>query len=502
RRFSAFVANFSLELTVGAVDSQRVDINAFLATVGSRPDSRTKRFLMELELPAVIDNIRGKAGATYKLRLIPRAYTDIEVGACEYDHRDSGSFKHDPTAYFDLYYVPQSLGDYHWNKVKQLLEGDFRPFREAFDITMPGKIHYFMYPCPTPTIAWDSRFGYYIDPTRLQAHVVYNHEYMGANVLVANLTQLLRVSGYAPPFLAEGLASYFYFNDYETLLAKEQGKLLPLADLLTTWGYYSADPTLAAAQAGSFCRFLADTRGIERFRALYKESDDLTIAGQFIEQYGEPITALESAWLAHLDTLQPTRKQFLKRSGIEAAFGSPRRALDVLETALRWDGSISDTLNTMENMAPYYAELGLYDLALRTYQALFDAAPESSTNRSRYLLRVGYYNMLTGELERARENFTALAQMDSTQAPVARYNLARTALLAGDTTGALADLERMRIEKIEPLLQAEVTLTLAYIYGQPGSFADPDTAAVRFRQAYSAANYLVTNAPTQPLHRL
>ncbi|MCH7879067.1 MAG: hypothetical protein IH914_07125 [candidate division Zixibacteria bacterium] len=502
KRFSAFLANMSLELLPKDLDSQRLEITVFLTTIGSRPDSRNKRFTMELELPAFIGRIRGKNGATYRLRLVPQKFTSVDLSGCEYDHRDSGSFRIDPTANFDLYYARNTLGDYHWNKVKELLEQDYRSYRDAFDFNMTGKLHYYLYPCASPTLAWDPRFGYAIDPARSQAQVIYSHGYMGASPLVATLTQTLRISGYAPPFLAEGISSYFYFHDYEVLRALRNGKLLHLHDLLTTRQYYQADPLLATAQAGSFCRFLADTYGVSRFRKLYQASDDLTIAGNFPELYdGADIDALENQWIVYLKKMHPAKSRFSKRASLEGAANNLDVAISVLQEGLRWDTTFADTLSTLKLLAPLYTQTGKYDLALKTNQALFDKSRPTSGRKSFFLLRVAYLSALTGEFTRSREAYDSLERIDSLRLESVDYGRARLLAFESDTAGAIAAFDTFLNKNPGAVATVESALLQALLLGVPGTYQDTARSRRKYEQAYKSAVFLVNNAQTDPLNR-
>ncbi len=502
KRFSAFLANMSLELLPNALDSQRLELTVFLTTVGSRPDSRNKRYTMELELPAFIGGIRGKDGATYRLRLVPQEFIIVDLSECEYDHRDSGAFRIDPTANFDLYYVQNTLGDYHWNKVKELLEQDYRQYKDAFDFSMSGKLHYYLHPCASPTIAWDSRFGYAIDPPRSQSHVIYSHGYMGASPLVATLTQTLRISGYAPPFLAEGISAYTYFYDYEVLQAFRSGQLLHLKDMLTTQQYYKAEPLLATAQAGSFCRFLADVYGIGRFRKLYQNSDDLTIKDNFPKFYdGANIEALEDRWVAYIRNLRPEKSRFTRRADLEGAANNLDVAISVLHEGLRWDTTFTDTLATLERLAPLYTQTGKYDLALKTNQALFDKTSPKRARKSYFLLRVAYLSTLTGDFARARQAYDSLQHLDSLRIESVDFGRARLLALENDTAAAIAAFDSFLGKNPGAVATVESALLEALLLGLPGTHQDTLRSRIKYEQAYKSATFLVNNAPTDPLNR-
>ncbi len=501
RRFSGFLANMSVELRIEQTDSVHLNMNVFLTTVGSRPDTRTRSFSYELGLPATIDNIRGKAGATYSISLTPKKFIPLDMSGCDYDHRVKGDFSIDPTANFDLHFVKNSLGDYHWNEVKELLESEYRVFKKNFDINRSGKVQYYLYPCATKTVAWDPRFGFAIDPTRSQALGIYNHDYMAPAHLIAILTQVMRVYGYAPPFLAEGIAGYFYFFDFETMSAVRDSAIIPLKDIITTEGYYSADPILATAEAGSFCRFLADTYGIDTFRRLYRESDDLNIADKFKEIYQADISELEKRWVSYLLQLRPKKSRFVHRARLEGAGNNIAMAITVMQSSLAWDTTFSDTLATLTDLGSYYSEAGKYALSLRTYQTLFEHAGEKDSNRPYFLLRVGYFQSLLGKYDSSMATYRRLRDLDTNFVAVSEFNLARVESLSGDTAGAIKRLQGLIEKETDPILLAEEGNTLGLLLGAPGKYNDPAGALEAFERAESSAQYVVKNSPNDGPNR-
>ncbi|MEZ4407880.1 MAG: hypothetical protein R3A52_15610 [Polyangiales bacterium] len=69
--------------------------------------------------------------------------------------------------------------------------------------------------------------------------------------------------------------------------------LAPRVRALTGLGFLASASVTAYTAAGSFCRWLHDTRGAERFRRVYD-------TGDFEGAYGEPLSSLESRWHAFL----------------------------------------------------------------------------------------------------------------------------------------------------------------------------------------------------------
>jgi len=97
--------------------------------------------------------------------------------------------------------------------------------------------------------------------------------------------------------LIEGVAEAADFTDpdggstthQEAAAIVADGRAPPLAEVIGA-GFSALSGPRAYVLAGSFCRFLYDTRGAERLRALYRS------AGDFAGVYGQPLAALEAEW--------------------------------------------------------------------------------------------------------------------------------------------------------------------------------------------------------------
>lgn len=84
---------------------------------------------------------------------------------------------------------------------------------------------------------------------------------------------------------------------HEWAAGMQQQKLLPdVRELMATTGFYGASPSRAYAAAGSFLRWLQETHGGVRLRALYRDGD-------FANAYGQPLSELAAAWESFLRTV-------------------------------------------------------------------------------------------------------------------------------------------------------------------------------------------------------
>jgi hypothetical protein len=87
---------------------------------------------------------------------------------------------------------------------------------------------------------------------------------------------------------------------------KEQGKWIPLAELITYTdiGPAESQPSISYAEAGAFAKFLIDTFGRDKFFQAYrqlKNSDDKAVQQENVKKfeqiYSKSLTELERQWI-------------------------------------------------------------------------------------------------------------------------------------------------------------------------------------------------------------
>ena len=100
---------------------------------------------------------------------------------------------------------------------------------------------------------------------------------------------------------------------------RRKGLLPDLEQLFTPVGFYAAAPSRAYTAAGSFLRWLAETRGTKPLRTLYARGD-------FTAAYGEPLASLREGWEAFLAARpleEATVNQAFARFRGESLFARP-----------------------------------------------------------------------------------------------------------------------------------------------------------------------------------
>jgi tetratricopeptide (TPR) repeat protein len=492
-----FLVNTSLDIMVEEIDSQSVTFTCHLSTIGRNPYIFSERYRIELNLPARIDNIPGKHASVYQLLISPRKFVDIDSALCPHDPGPGGHFNMDPTANFDLYYVKNSLGDFHWNNIKNYLETDYRQFRDALDINIPGKISFYLCPCPAQTISWDERFGYSIDPGRANIYAIYSHDYVSVDALLPNLLTLLRLYGYAPPFLSEGLAGYFDFVPYQIKQLKSLGKIPPLKSILTTSNYMTADPAVAEVTAASFVKYLADGFGIGDVLALYEQSDDLNILKNIESMYGAELDSLEKSWLNYVDTFQLNRRVFDYYAGRANALYRPELQIEYLEEMRNYDESRYDSTDTWKKLSTTYYQYGYYYKALDGFQLLL----QIDSSRAIYWQIIGNLYLINGEYDSAWAAFDSVYAVDSTYA-ASKLLQAKILAIRGDTASAIKLAEEHYGREASPAGKIEFLLFLGGLYQDEGEHHDAEKAERYFSDAAVWSADMMAKVPDDPTFKL
>lgn len=93
-------------------------------------------------------------------------------------------------------------------------------------------------------------------------------------------------------------------HDQATVLER-LGKRPPLPAIMGP-AFFTRSSQVAYTTAGSFCRWLLDTRGFDRLGELYRTGGDFEAA------YGEPLPELEAQWLAFLNAREGVTEEDVK----------------------------------------------------------------------------------------------------------------------------------------------------------------------------------------------
>jgi Flp pilus assembly protein TadD len=416
---TGFCVAFSVEIQVTQIDTNRAAFEIYLVTLGPPAHTYSRSFTVEYGLPAAIGSIVGKGAARYSFVAIPLSPADIDTSACAFNHRKQGTFSFDPTAHMDIYYVPNSLGDYYWDSVKDLFERDYRLFKTLLNFSLPGKYHVFLCPCPVSSVIWDSRFGMAVDPTRSTAYAIYSQEINSADPFLVLQTAALRNLGYAPAFLSEGLANYLSFALFDMKEILKSDQAVPLSQLLDSYQFFSTDPHVADRTSATFVKYLIDQYALPRFKTLWEAADDLNLVGKIEEVYGRSIAALESEWKDYVDTITIPLQEFILLAEKAEQMRDYHQMLEYTRAFAEQSATVSDSLSSLYLLERAYFFVGDYHRATSVQMALTNLDTSSAKN----WLTLAAYKMMNGRYEEARLDLLRAQSLDSTY-QTAKFNLA------------------------------------------------------------------------------
>ena len=476
---SGFLVAFSVELEFQEIDSTTCSFTVHAVTLGPLAANYSRQYRVEYGLPARLEGISGKNSADYTLVLTPVKRIDIDTAHCSFVHRAEGQFKFDPSGHLDIYYVPNSFGDFYWNVTKGLMEERYRVFKAMNNFNLPGKYSLYLCPCPMFSVIWDKRFGTMVDPTRNVAFTLYNRD-VTADPFVILHASVYRHYGYAPAFLTEGLASYLSFAAFEMRQMVAQETNIPLADLLNTYAYFTADPALADRTSATFVKYLIDQYKIETFLTAYERADDLNLRQTLEDVYGKPLAELESEWLHYVDTVNISPDQLRYFTGLAESMFDYNMMFHYSGALLGQAATKADSIGALGNLVRAAFSRGDYYAATQYEEQL--AGMTDSV--SRYWMSLGSYQMMNGLYDDAAVSLTRAQTLDSTDSFVT-FNRALLALYTGDKATARDLLAVVIYRGGGP--QAEARVLLGYLLRESEREEDRALAAQYFSEAI---NYL------------
>ena len=491
---SGFLVAFSSEIQFTKVDSANCSFQVHTVTLGPNAHNYARRFEAEYGLPARMDSIVAKTGTFYSLVITPLSAQDIDTASCSLLHTREGDFSFDPSAYIDIYFAPNSFGDFYWDVVKSILDDRYRLFKAINNFTLPGKYSIYLCPCPIYSVIWDKRFGMMVDPTRSAAFAIYNKEINTADPFLVLHASVYRNYGYAPAFISEGLASYLSYAAFEMRKIIQDGRNMPLDSLLQTYVYYESDPAVADRTSATFVKYLIDQYEFDKLLQVYRESNDLNLKQTIEDVYGKPIGELEQEWLHYVDTVTIPYKQLADYVNLaEAMFDFPmmvQYGQGLLERA----ATHADTVTALGDLVRGCFSSGDY-YAATDYQNRLVAATDST---ARGLMALGSYQMMNGLYDDALNTLEAAQAKDSADQYI-QFNQAMNAMYRGDTVVARQLLNTIALNYEQEGPAGEARIALGFLLLKSGTTEDKAKATQYFREAisyFSPALQSKAGAPT------
>lgn len=487
--FQFSMGNFSYRLVATALHDTIVQIQSQVNCTADPPRNFFKQDVVFKDAAVFCDSALVRGSSVYRIKL---QFDSLGHNAadCEYPIRGD-SYASDPSGDFDFYYVKQSLGDYRWNEIRDAFERDYDGLVERFQLTDRTKTNFFIAPCPAADIGWDPRWRNGYDYAR---HSVYAHFTHAVNELhpeVVYMVRLMRIHGYAPAFLLEGMAASLNYTEVHLQNIAKANQLPALEQLGVSREYRALDPALAVNVAGSFVNFLYNTRGRGKLIEFYRQSTDLTFAAAFTGVYGEPLTMVEAEW-----------KQFVDTASLNLAalnfFGDRARMFlktpEMMVYARAAYEQLGDTTWAPRLLSSLYYTFGDFERAAAVIQ------PLALTSERDKGTRVFFGNLLlaAGKVDSAAAVFAPLAATDTSMYQ-AGVKLAQIEELKGNPEKALELIGVARTVTKNPGLMVDFDIALGDAFVALGQ---RDSAAAYFQTALDHAKILVGAFNDNSLHHL
>ncbi|MCH7691452.1 MAG: hypothetical protein IIA17_10470 [candidate division Zixibacteria bacterium] len=477
---SAFLFGVSVDLKLTKVDSTGVEYDVHLVTLGPQAKTLAKRFTSDYELPGIIGGIEVKKDVYHSISIVPLMQTEVDLRQCSYNHNSSSDFSITPSANLDLHHLPQSLADYHAVSIKSLIEAEYRQFRDFFHFKLAGKQDLYLFPCQGYSTMWDKRFGSSFDPTRSNVYALYRSGMNTADPFLLIHGAVLRSYGYAPLFLTEGFANYFSLAISSMKQAVADKTSLPLADMLNTKSYLSADPLLADVTSATFVRFLIDEYTFDKFVLLYEKADDNNLKQLLIDIYNLPLSELEKSWLDYVDSVTIENRQYGQFAQRAEQMFNYSLMLEYTKKFAAGAVSKADSLYRYNQLSRAYFFNGDYYNASETQELLVKI---DSQNYDSWL-GLATFRMMNGEIEIASADLKRSLDLDSLNVIVG-FNLVLNQLLLGDTLSAVQSLNDLIGRGDAGQIQAECRVMLGDILKDSDKAEDTMQARDYFTVALS-----------------
>jgi tetratricopeptide (TPR) repeat protein len=454
---SGFMAVMSVDVRIDRIDTSGVEYSVQAVTASQPASTASRQVQSEFGLPLILSGLKGKNGSVYSLSVRPLKRTKLKDSDCAVSKAAIDKFNVDPTAHTDLHYVKGTHGDLYWTLAKGLFESEYDQFNMVNRFNVPGKFSIYLCPCPISSVIWDRRFWQAVDPTKGTAFVLYTTDVNTADPFVLMLLAIHRQYGYAPAFLADGYANSVTLavDEMKQLLTDKKDK--PLASLLDTYGYFTADPQVADLTSATFIRFLIYRYSPEKFMTLYRKADDLNLRTTLETVYGKPVAALETDWRNWVDTVTIFPNQFQYYSERAEAMFDYNRMLRYARRMVKVASRKVDSAQALSLLARASFNAGDYYGATDAQRALlrFDTSVGARVSCAGYQMMNGLYDSARADLE--------LAKLRDSSNSLVLMNLGMNRLYSGDTAGARQTLEPLARSSETSLPEAKVLLGHLYL---------------------------------------
>jgi hypothetical protein len=190
----------------------------------------------------------------------------------------------------------------------------------ALEVPAPPRIRYNKYRSREhmAALVGNGSTNGFADPDRFEIHTIWsrdNHEVVHLYSSSFGRAVALWSEGLAVAYQTDPASGDFVprWNrvplDDHARAFRRQGRLIPIAELLTTAEFRRFDANVTYPQAGSFMRFVLATCGLDGVKRLFRSGSPSDTADgvrtQFETACGRTLLNAEAAWLAMLEENRP-----------------------------------------------------------------------------------------------------------------------------------------------------------------------------------------------------
>ncbi len=486
------LGNVVCDLSV--LERTEADLALRIETITSGPNSKRvfRTYRVPFEVPVILDSLVVKGESFYRFSVTATGVVSRE-SFCDYSMSDSDHYSSDPAPHFQIHFVRNSLGDFHWNAVRRYLELEYDAADEIYDFDYHQPMNLYLMPCRDPNVNYDSYYGFSIDPVRNNILFHYSHDFNALTSIAVNMMQLYRFWGYAPASIVEAAAALNDFNDFFAVKMRVDETLPSIQDYFLSHDYLTAENREQVRQAlGSFVEYLIDTRNVKTFRSFYSIATDLTVLDDMEKVYGKPAGELISGWHNYLDTLTLDPGWLTYQSQRVAYQRRYDRSIFFLEEKLKLAGGDAEAFGDLANFC-YTA--GRYQEAEDYYRLMLESSDNPTpTNLQTY----ANFMLINGRLEDARRTYEKASELDSSLS-LSYYKLGRIADYEGNADRALSYYHRATTASDDDVVLIDAQIALGRSKLKSG---DKDSAEVYLGSALNGTKmFLMSNDP-EPLAAL
>lgn len=482
------LANVVTDLSVLSFTEDGVDLRIEMITSGPNSQKYFRTFTVPFGIPVIVDSVVVKNGSIFRLLISPLEI--VESGNdCEYDPSDPDVFTSDPAPHFQMYFVPFSLGDYHWNSVREYIENEIGKLKKTYEFEESHPINFYMLPCRCASYQYDKLWGFHIDPVKNNVMCVYNHDEKTISSLPTNMLRYYKFWGYAPRFFVEGVSSIPDFNDYYIREYMKINAIPDLSEFFSTNSYFNSNDKLMLRRfAGSFCGYLVRTYGILQFRQFYMSATDLTASADLLATYGKSVDSLMADWKQGLGTLNIAARWFKFYSERLSNLRKYDEAIVLME---KYFAATGGSASQMESLGNYHYLTGNYDRAQEYYESRLSEDGVTPSD----LVVAANMMLINGEIDGAREYYDKVISIDSTQA-MPELKSGRILQYKGDYSGAIEHYKRVAVISLTDDIVVDAHLGIGLCLNALGK---ADSAKAYFVSALNGAKRLMVSGSPKPL---